>query len=265
MSYAAAMKQLLGAGMLLMGLGLAGPSQAEVRLTADPRFQVILDRNPFGLREVNTNVVVVPPTSAPPVQVNVNLSGITDVGGKKRAWMVIPAGGTRTNTATFSMAVGDPEFEGVKVEHIDLQRGVVQIRKLGEPATLDFENHGLAYSGPVAVNVPGVGGRPGRVPLPGQPRPGVPTPSAAVRSAMPGAVPSAILNQAGGNVPGSNNPQVIPARAIRTSPEVDLEQPVDPAAQALQMKLQEIRARQAGIPFPPMPPVPGLVEDGGGE
>jgi len=264
MSYAAVMKQLLGAGILLLGLGLAHPSRAEVRLPADSPFQVILVRNPFNLRPVPTNVVVVAQTSAPPAQVNVNLSGITDVGGKKRAWMVIPAGGTRTNTATFSMSVGDPEFEGVKVEHIDLQRGVVQIRKLGVPTTLDFENHGLAYSGPVAVNVPGVGGRPGRVPVPGQPRAGVPTPNAAVRTAMPGSIPSSV-NQAGANVPGSNNPQVIPARAIRTSPEVDIEQPVDPAAQALQMKLDEIRARQIGIPFPPMPPVPGMPDDGGGE
>jgi hypothetical protein len=268
MSYAAAMKQLMGAGILLLGLWWVCPSRADVRLPADSPFQVILDRNPFGLRPPPPpNVVQIAPTSPPPAQVNVNLSGITEVGGKKRAWMVIPAGGTRTNTATFSMAVGDPEFEGVKVEHIDMQRGVVQIRKLGEPATLDFENHGLAYSGPVAVNVPGVGGRPGRVPVPGRPRPGVPTPTAAVRTAIPGSVPSAV-NQIGANVPGSNNPQVIPARAIRTSPEVNVDEPVDRAAQALQMKLQEIRARQAGIPFPPMPPVPGmtdLMDDGGGE
>jgi hypothetical protein len=265
MSYAATMKPLLGAGILLVGIGLAYPGRAEVRLPADSPFQVILIRNPFGLRPVPTNVVVVTQTSAPPAQENVNLSGITYVGGKKRAWMVIPAGGPRTNTATFSMAVGDPEFEGVKVEHIDVRRGVVQIRKQGVPTTLDFENHGLAYSGPVAVTVPGAAGRPGRVPVPGQPRPGVPTPNAAVRAGVPGSVPSASVNRTGGNVPGGNNSQVIPARAIRTSPEVDVEQPVDPATQALQMKLQEIRARQSGIPFPPMPPVSGLVDDGGGE
>jgi hypothetical protein len=157
-----------------------------------------------------------------------------------------PGGRDADEHATFSMAVGDPEFEGVKVEHIDLQRGVVQIRKLGVPATLDFENHGLAYSGPVAVNVPGAPGRPGRVPVPGQPRPGVPTPGAAVRTALPGAVPSAAVNRTGVNVPGSNNPQVIPARAIRTSPEVDMEQPVDPAAQAIQMNCRSFaRVRKA--------------------
>lgn len=262
MNYDAAMRELMRTGSLIAGLLLAASVLAEVRLPADSPFQVILDRNPFGLRPVPTNVVVVAQTSAPPAQVNVNLSGITDVGGKQKAWMVIPAGGTRTNTASFSMSVGDPEFEGIQVEHIDVQRGVVQIRKHGVPTTLDFQNHGLAYTGPVAVTPPAGAGRPGRVPVPGQPRPGVQVPTPGTRT-LPGVNPGTAT---GGIPEPSVNPQVIPARAIRTTQEPN-PQPVDPAAQALQMKLQELRARQANIPFPPMPPVPGLndLSGGGGE
>ena len=84
MSYGLPMKRWCWMGVLAAGLGLVAGGQAEVRLPADSPFQVILDRNPFGLRPPPTNVVVVVQTSAPPVQVNVNLSGITYVGGKKR-------------------------------------------------------------------------------------------------------------------------------------------------------------------------------------
>ena len=261
MNYGAAMKQLLRSGVMLMGAVLAWSVAAEVRLPEDSPFQVILDRNPFGLRPPLTNVVVVTPTSAPPAQVTVNLSGITDIGGKKKAWMVIPAGGTRTNTTSLSMAVGDPEVEGVKVEHIDIRQGVVQIRQHGIPTTLDFQTHGLAYSGPVAVKAP-VAGRPGRVPVPRQARPGVPTPNPAVRTAVTGGNPSALLNVPGGGASAlsGGNRQVIPARAIRTQPENTA--PVDPAVQAIQMKVQQLRAQQEGIPFPPLPPIPGLTDMG---
>ncbi|MCL4180832.1 MAG: hypothetical protein KJ072_24180 [Verrucomicrobia bacterium] len=250
------MKRRCWMGVLAAGLGLAVGSQAEVRLPADSPFQVILVRNPFGLRPPPTNVVVVP-TSAPPVQVNVNLSGITYVGGKKRAWMVIPAGGTRTNTTTFSMGEGDPEFEGVRVERIDVDQGTVQILKNGTPTTLDFQNNGLAYSGPVTVNVPGAA-RPGRIPAPGQPRTAVPVPNpGAVRTAAPGVNPSAAVNVPGGATGLANNPQVIPARAIRTAPQ-EAPEPVDPAMQIIRMKAEEMRARSEGVVYPPLPPVPGL-------
>jgi hypothetical protein len=251
MSYGAGMNQMWRAGAFVAWLGVTLCSQAEVRLPADSPFQVILDRNPFGLRPPPTNVVVVQ-TSAPPVQVNVNLSGITYVGGKKRAWMVIPAGGTRTNTTSFSMGEGDPEFEGVRVERIDIEQGTVQILKNGTPSTLDFENHGLAYSGPVAVKT--AGGRPGGAP--GQPRTAGPLPRpGTVRTVAPRASPSASVNMPGGATGLANNsPQVIPARSIRTVPQP----PVDPAMQVIRMKAEELRARAAGIQYPPLPPVPGM-------
>jgi hypothetical protein len=259
MSYRSAMKPLLQGFAISLGIALTLCGLAEVRLPVESPYQVILDRNPFGLRPPPTNVVVVAQTSAPPAQVNVNLSGITELRGTRRAWMVIPAGGPRTNTTTFSMQVGDPEFEGIKVEQIDVQRGVVQIQKNGVPMTLDFQNHGLAYSGPVAVAAPG-GGRPGRVPVPGQ-RPGVPIPSPAVRTVGPAGRTASTINVPGvGNTSLSGeNPQVIPARAIRSAqPENPM--PVDPAVQAIQMKVQEMRARDKGIPFPPLPPIPGLQD-----
>ena len=255
MSYGAAMKRIARVGVLLAWAGLATWVAAEVRLPADSPFQVILDRNPFGLRPPPTNVVALQ-TSAPPAQVNVNLSGITFARGVKRAWMVIPAGGTRTNTTCFSMGEGDPEFEGVLVEQIDVERRVVQIRKNGVPTTLDFQNHGLTYSGPVAAAVPGRA-RPGQLPVPGQPRTRVPVPNPAVRPVIPGRGSSTSVNLPGG-VTGlaDNSPQVIPARAIRTTQQEPVQ--VDPVVQAIQMQAEQLRAREKGIPFPPLPPIPGM-------
>lgn len=257
MSYGAAMKRIARVSALLVWVGLVTWASAEVRLPADSPFQVILDRNPFGLRPPPTNVVALQ-TSAPPAQVNVNLSGITFARGVKRAWMVIPAGGPRTNTTCFSMGEGDPEFEGVRVEQIDVERGVVQIVKNGIPTTLDFQNHGLTYSGPVAAAVPGRG-RPGQLPVPGQRRAGVPVPDPGVRPVLPGRGSSTSVNLPGGGVTGlaDNSPQVIPARAIRTTQQQPAE-PVDPVVQAIQMQAQQLRARQQGMPFPPLPPIPGM-------
>jgi hypothetical protein len=258
MNYGAAMKWFRWASLMSLCTGCAISSQAEVRLPVDSPFQVILDRNPFGLRPPPTNAVVVQ-TSAPPAQVNVNLSGITLLNGKKRAWMVIPAGGTRTNTTSFSMGEGDAEFEGVRVERIDMERGVVQIQKNGVTSTLDFDNHGLAYSGPVTVTVPGVAGaRPGRIPAPGQPRAAVPLPGGG-RATVPGANPSAAMNLPRGTSSLAPSPQVIPAREIRTAQQPTTE-PMDPAVQIIQLKAQELRARSTGADFPPVPPVPMLEQ-----
>ncbi len=251
MNYYAAMQRLTRVAAVLVWAGLSGWALAEVRLPEDSPFQVILDRNPFGLHPPPTNVVAVQ-TSAPPAQVNVNLSGITSAGGVRRAWMVIPAGGTRTNTTCFSMGEGDPEIEGVQVVRIDLQQGMVEIRKNGVPATLDFENQGMSYTGPIAAVAPPQGRR-----MPGRAGMTVPVPNPGVRVITGnGRSASANIPGAGSTGLANNNTQVIPPRAIRTTQQ-QATPPMDPAQQILQMKLQELRARQQGVPFPPMPPIPG--------
>jgi hypothetical protein len=72
---------------------------------------------------------------------------------------------------------------------------------------------------------------------------------------VPAARPSAALNAQGGASNSSETPQVIPARAIRTAQQP---QAVDPDVQLIQLKAQEIQARNEGLQFPPLPPVPML-------
>ena len=253
-----AMKRLMWTGLVgVCALGLVHLGMAEVRLPGDSPYHVIVEHNPFRLRLPPTNVVVVPQPSAPSAQINVNLSGITELGGKRRAWMVIPAGGPRTDTTSFSMAVGDPEFEGVVVERIDLQKGEVQIRMNGVPSTLDFENDGIAYAGPPAAKPATTPDRAGRVP--GQPRTAVPVPNPGSRTVGPAESRSASMNLPGrgSSAIAGNTAQVIPSRAIRTAQQ-DMLEPVDPALQAIQMQVQEMHARQRDKPFPPTPPIPGM-------
>jgi hypothetical protein len=261
MSYVAAVKafwwRVTAAGAA--GASLLG-ALAETALPPDSPFQVIVDRNPFALKPPPTNAPVAP-TAPPPVQVNVNLSGIAYDRGVKRVYLVIPAGQAgRTNTTSFSLTEDSPETEGIKVEEIDVQAGLVRILKGGTPATLDFKTQGLAYKGPVNVAVlggakPGV--RPGvpvPVPNPGAvPQPGQPVVMPAPGAANPGVNPMVIQPQA--SATASPALRTIPSRSLRTPAQAA---EVDPALQLIQLRAQQLQHQNQGIPFPPIPPVPGL-------
>lgn len=237
-------------GMILM----IGSAQADVTSVGASSYQTIVDRNAFGLKPVPAPQPAVVATTPPPVQVNIQLSGISSLGGTKQAWLVIPPGPNRTNTAYLSMREGDPEREGILVQSIDAERGMVQILNAGTPATLDFQNHGLAYSGPVSVSVAGQpqlnrpGVRSGRTGGP------VVTP-ARPTTAIPGRPTGAPT--AGGVGTAGSAIRTIPSRNVRTSPQEQMPQ-VDPAVQAIQMRANELRARSQGIEYPPTPPIPGL-------
>jgi hypothetical protein len=144
-----------------------------------------------------------------------------------------------------------------------VERGVVRIRKNGVASTLDFDNNGLAYSGPAIATLPGaLGARPGRIPAPGQARMAVPTPNAGGRVTLPAARPSASVNVPGGGASATGTtPQVIPARAIRTAQQ-PMPEAVDPEVQLIQLRAQQMHAENEGRQFPPLPPVPMLQDLG---
>jgi hypothetical protein len=52
----------------------------------------------------------------------------------------------------------------------------------------------------------------------------------------------------------------IPPRIPRAQPQQQrpAEGQIDPAVQYINMRAQELQAQQKGIPFPPIPPIPGL-------
>jgi hypothetical protein len=253
MDYGFRMKRRWRTWMPLLGMvWVLGGAQADVTSLGAPSYQTFVDRNPFGLKPVPTPAPVTVATSPPPVQVNIQLSGISSLGGNKRAWLVIPPGPGRTNTAYLSMSEGDPERDGIRIQSIDPERGVVQILNAGSPATLDFQTHGLAYRPPAAVNLPGQPQQ-ARAARPGAP---VVNPSRPTARITPGGQTTVAPGMVGGDT-ATQALRTIPSRNVRTSPPAPMPQ-VDPAIQAIQMRANELRARSQGVNYPPMPPIPGL-------
>lgn len=242
---------LSGAGALL----LAAVVQADVTDLKDHPYRVIVDRNPFGLQDPPP-----PPnpslTNPPPVKVDVKFTGITSDGNSKRAWLMIPPGPGRAQPKYFSAAEGGGE-DDITVLEINENETTVKILNAGVPVVLNFKDHGLAA--PAAPVVPGA--LPGGMPRPGMvPAPVTPTPYIRTASGTPYVPPPSVTP--GVTAHPSVNPSLrqIPARNLRTTP-VEPQQQVDPAMQYLQLKLQEQKARTEGVPFPPVPQLPGAPSE----
>jgi len=268
MSYRDAMKR--GGNWMALGTGgvlLIAAVRADVGVPGEPAKHVFLVRNPFGLKPQPTNTVPPGPTP-PPVKVDLKLAGIT-VDSRKRAWIVIPPSPARpgvaavTNSTHFAIAEGERQGD-IEVLAIDPRENTVKILNAGVEVTLDFASHGLAAPALPAKGPAGLPGAPRVMPAPGVSQPGIPQP--AVPIPAPGVKTAAFNPQPQGT---AANPlaaasyaepsaalRTIPARNVRTSPEAPVA--VDPAEQIIRMRLQEAQMRSAGVPYPPLPPVPGL-------
>src|SRR6059036_1947866 len=157
---------------LAVGLGgilLAAAGRADVTEPAANPYQVILDRNPFGLKPAPALPQIGPPTNAIP-QSNVKLTGITSDSIGKIAWLMIP-GQPGKNPQYFRI----PEHEkqgDIEVLEINDKDNIVKILNAGTQAELNFKDNGMptpaAIPG-VPLIPPGVPGAvvPGLIPAPG--------------------------------------------------------------------------------------------------
>lgn len=242
--------------VVMGGVLLGAVVRADVAETPDQRYQVIIDRNAFGLKPAPKISTV--QTNQPPAPVNIKLSGITrDFAGLK-AWMVIPAQtGPGKNANPQYLSIPEHEKQGdIEVLEINEKESTVKILNAGTPVELNFKENGLPT--PAAIPVPGVPINPhGIVPAPGTPPPGIKT-AAAPANMNP------YVAARNGFQPATAS-RTIPARNVRTPP-VQMqtqvaETPVDPVAQRVLMEVQKRQAEQQGIPFPPLPPLPGQAEN----
>jgi len=256
----------LGTCGVLLGAAL----RAEVDTPSEPARHVFVVRNPFGLKPQPTNTVT-PPTTSPPIKVDLKLAGITADSDGKRAWIVIPTSPARpgvaavTNSTHFAIAEGGRQGD-IEVLAIDLKGNTVKILNAGVEVTLDFASHGFAAPAALAKGPGALPGAPRVSPVPGAYPPGIPPP--AMPSSSPGMKTAAFnpegvapMTGAGGLVsaaaPESATAlRTIPARNVRTTPDAPVA--VDPATQMILMRAQEAQMRAAGRPYPPMPPIPGL-------
>ncbi|PYL01098.1 MAG: hypothetical protein DME18_09425 [Verrucomicrobia bacterium] len=251
----------------LAGISLAIAAQADVTEPAGNPYQVIIDRNPFGLKPppLITNII---PTN-PVIPVNLKLTGITSDRIGRKAWLMIP-GQPGKNPNPQYLSIPEHEKQGdIEVLEINEKENTVKILNAGAPAELNFKDNGLPT--PSALAVPGgpltPHGMPGPLPAPGVvPAPGTPMPALKTAGAFPtgAAAPDAMAARYGlqPTTPANTGLRTIPARNVRTTaiePQVQgTEAPVDPAVQRVLIEAHRLQAEREGRAFPPIPPVPGI-------
>jgi hypothetical protein len=138
---------IFAVGALLTGATVRG----DVAGSKDNPYRLILDINPFRLkdppqltREPATNVV----------NLDVRLTGITSVGGTKRAWlMILPGPGRSQPKYLNNLAEGDGD--GIlQIVEINEKEESVKILNAGIVVTLNFHEHGLPAPAASVVPLP---------------------------------------------------------------------------------------------------------------
>jgi len=246
----------------LGGILLSVLVRADVPGPAGNPYQVIVDRNGFGLKPTPP-----PPTNAAPTNpvapANIKFTGITsDPAGGRKAWMVIPAQPGKGSNAQY-LTMAEHEKQGdIEVIEINEKDSIVKILNAGQPVELNFKDYGMATPPPPAATGPGVPhGVPGAVPAPGiVPAPGTPPPNAKTAGYTPGAAPGGNMASRYGLQPSgaaaandgtapNTGLRTIPSRTVRTQPlDTQIGSPMNqpPGRQFPTFD-------QNGIPVPPVP------------
>ena len=185
--------------MLLAGLTTF--ASAEVK---ENPYQVIIERNPFGLRPIPPPVP--PPSNEPVVEqpaLEVKLTGITTLLGPPKVLLEVIDTKTKKTDRPRPLAVGDTdEPSGIKIVAVDPEAGTVRIKNGAAETTLDFDKDGIKPAVVAAA--------PGKPPVPGL-NPAVPVPRPPT-AGLPGATTTALPggNSSGAIVAG-NTMSAVPA------------------------------------------------------
>ncbi|HOC53981.1 MAG TPA: hypothetical protein PKI20_00015 [Verrucomicrobiota bacterium] len=172
--------------------------------SGDNPYQAIVDRNVFALK---------PPPPPPDPEANkppppkILLTGIYEMGGKKRVLMKVAMPARPPEPAKevpLTLSEGQREGE-IEVLEIDTVARTVKVDNFGTVTSLDFTNNGAKVAAAAA---------PGKVPGPGMP-PGMPVPGVGMpgagRPAPSGAAPSSF-------VPGGMTKSLPTTRPMRLGP-----------------------------------------------
>lgn len=246
---------------MLLVLAIVGLSCSVQAITADNRYDTIVDRNIFRL-----NPPPPPPSTAtndPVLERKVDLSGISNVGGHKKAWFVVaPKAGSKDLPLYLNLSEGERQ-DFLEVVSIAEEEGEVKILNSGNSMVLSLKVNILKPQ-PVAPLSP----------IPAAPpvvNTGIPTPTpqpAAASYATPsygnassggrgsvtvsGGTPT--VTAASGQTAESGL-RTIPMRTLRLAPQPAAvpEKPVDPLTQRVLMEIDNKDLQRRGIPAPPLP------------
>ncbi|HEY0548278.1 MAG TPA: hypothetical protein VGF13_01680 [Verrucomicrobiae bacterium] len=183
---------------LLGGVIVAGFSLGAFAELKDNPYQVIIDRNPFGLKPIPPPPPPADNTPPPPPALEIKLTGLTTLLGAPRVFLELTDPQSKKVDRPPPLAEGESFKDSISIVAIDTENGRVKIKKGDAETTLDFDKDGLKPGGAVAAAAPVPHpGLPGLNPVP--PVPGAPTAS------LPGAGP------ARGAVVGGATPTAAPA------------------------------------------------------
>ncbi len=170
---------------LLGGAIVAGFILGAFAEVKENPYEVIIARNPFGLRPIPIVEPPKPPEPPPPPPLEIKLTGITTLGGPPRVFLEFKDPQTQKVDRPSPMSEGDPYKDNITIVSIDAENQVVKI-KVGETVrALDFDHDGIKAGG-VGGAIAGV-----PVPHPGlQINPAVPPPV----TAYPGNTAAAAAN-----------------------------------------------------------------------
>jgi len=242
----------------LFVIAFAGLSCSVQAITPENRYETIIDRNIFRL---NPMPVVVAPTNADPVlEHKIKFSGISNVGGHKKAWFVVePKTGSKDLPLYLNLSEGERQ-DFLEVISIMDDESKVKVNNAGNPMVLSLKDDSLKPQ-PVSA-------------MPSAP----PVAHVATPAALPPPANSSYGNNSYGNrggpvtvsggpsigsqpgsaqTAGSTGLRSIPTRTLRLAPVANNETaPVNPLEQRVRMELQQEQARQSGQTLPPLPPLP---------
>lgn len=125
----------------LAGMMLAGGVHAAITNGNFNAYKVIIDRNPFALRPLPPPAPAKVEEKLAPPPTEVNLTGITSMMGKTKAYLVAKERG-KSETQYLSMAEG--EKQGVlEVLEINEKAGTVKIKNSDQEMVLNFQDNGV--------------------------------------------------------------------------------------------------------------------------
>ena len=249
---------------LALAAGLAGPALGDVSEESQNPYQVIVARNPFGLRPPPPPPP--PVTNAPPAsKVDIFLTGMSTLLGPKRAYFMTEEGKGKTKY----YALGEDErSDGVEVLEIDGANKTVRVKNQGVETLMSFSTHGIKTVAPPMPMAPGTPGLPGTTPPPGGA-------NALLNNISPPPPPGSAPTASPANVGGAV--RSIPSRTIRTAQPVSdasaggnfsfdgsgrnhtVQHPAAPQqGLSAEEQILMLELQRAAQPNQPLPPTPGL-------
>jgi hypothetical protein len=221
-------------------------------------YQSIVDRNVFGLKPPPP-----PPEAPPPAKppVSITLTGITSLGGTKRAFMSLtapPKPGAPAVPQSYMLAEGQRDGD-IEVVSIDEKGGVVQLKQSDSPVTISFKDNGVKGGpapGPIA------GGNPTPAYQPGQWN----QPSLPGQKTIPGR-PLRISGPAGqtpanGAGTGSGEPTYYNGAAQPAAQQQFNQPQISHEAGAVMIEAERLRLQDAGDPLANAMPTTRLTPPG---